>query len=113
MTDIEIVVFNDKSWVRLAEYQKLKEEFEKFKNGKVCNLCKYNTVGQDEYISVLEEQFEEAEQTIERMKICANCKWASKESTDESEGYYFRCRYGFTHREVSYNGICDNWELAE
>ena len=26
MKDVEIVVFNDKSWVRLKEYQKVKEE---------------------------------------------------------------------------------------
>jgi UDP-N-acetylglucosamine pyrophosphorylase len=31
MKDIEIVVFNDKSWVRLTEYQKVKEESEKLK----------------------------------------------------------------------------------
>ena len=35
MKDIEIVVFNDKSWVRLKEYQKLKEENEQLqKNNK-------------------------------------------------------------------------------
>lgn len=28
MKDIEIVIFNDKSWVRLIEYQKVKEENE-------------------------------------------------------------------------------------
>jgi hypothetical protein len=28
MKDVEIVVFNDKSWVRLTEYQKVKEENE-------------------------------------------------------------------------------------
>ena len=33
MKDIEIVVFNDKSWVRLTEYQKLKEENEQLKQG--------------------------------------------------------------------------------
>ena len=31
MKDIEIVVFNDKSWVRFTEYQKLKEENEQLK----------------------------------------------------------------------------------
>lgn len=31
MKDIEVVVFNDKSWVRLTEYQKVKEENEKLK----------------------------------------------------------------------------------
>lgn len=29
MKDIEIVVFQDKSWVRLTEYQKLKQQVEK------------------------------------------------------------------------------------
>lgn len=32
MKDIEIVVFNDKSWVRLTEYQKLKDRVEQLKN---------------------------------------------------------------------------------
>ena len=31
MKDVEIVVFNDKSWVRLKEYQKVKEENEQLK----------------------------------------------------------------------------------
>lgn len=43
MKDIEIVIFNDKSWVRLTEYQKLKEENERLK------------------------------QQIEKMKCCSNC----------------------------------------
>lgn len=33
MQDVEIVVFNDKSWVRLVEYQKVKEENEKLQQG--------------------------------------------------------------------------------
>jgi hypothetical protein len=44
MKDVEIVVFNDKSWVRFIEYQKLdeenkqlKEQIEKMKN---CDNCK-------------------------------------------------------------------------
>lgn len=43
MTLEEIVVFNDKSWVRLTEYQKVKEENEQLK------------------------------QQIEKMKCCGNC----------------------------------------
>lgn len=35
MKDIEIVVFNDKSWVRLAEYQELIEKM------KCCGNCKH------------------------------------------------------------------------
>ena len=44
MKDIEIVVFQDLSWVRLTEYQKIKEENEKLKliNKKMqcCKNCK-------------------------------------------------------------------------
>lgn len=44
MKDIEIVVFNDKSWVRFTEYQKVKEENEKLKQQnakmKCCHSCK-------------------------------------------------------------------------
>lgn len=64
MKDIEIVVFNDKSWVRLTEYQKVKEEneqlqqkwlesefeksklvsqIEKFKEGKQYETCPYRS----------------------------------------------------------------------
>lgn len=37
MKDIEIVIFNDKSWVRLTEYQKLDEELknEKYLNAEI------------------------------------------------------------------------------
>lgn len=42
--DIEIVVFNDKSWVRFSEYEKLEKENEKLKliNKKMqcCKNCK-------------------------------------------------------------------------
>lgn len=45
MEDVEIVVFNDKSWVRLIEYQKLDEENEQLKvqikKMKNHNNCKF------------------------------------------------------------------------
>ena len=68
MKDVEIVVFNDKAWVRLTEYQKLQEDFEQFKKGKVCDLCNYNTVGQDEYIDALEEQNKELKAQIKKLR---------------------------------------------
>lgn len=46
MKDIEIVVFNDKSWVRLSEYQKLKDRYEalgetkEYQNDEICRLQK-------------------------------------------------------------------------
>ena len=46
MTDIEIVVFNDKSWVRLTEYQQLKQQIEQMKNCQNCNKYskEFNTI---------------------------------------------------------------------
>ena len=45
MKDIEIVVFNDKSWVRFTEYQKVKEENERLKQQiakmECCGNCKF------------------------------------------------------------------------
>jgi type II secretory ATPase GspE/PulE/Tfp pilus assembly ATPase PilB-like protein len=58
MKDVEITVFNDKSWVRLIEYQKLKnryealEETKEYQNDEICRLQKQ----------------------IEKMKCCENCK---------------------------------------
>lgn len=39
MTDIEIVVFNDKSWVRFTEYQKLDEELKQEKQSLAKRIC--------------------------------------------------------------------------
>lgn len=58
MKDIEIVVFKDKAWVRLIEYQKLKDRYEaleetnEYQNDAICRLQKQ----------------------IEKMKCCENCK---------------------------------------
>ena len=50
MKDIEIVVFNDKSWVRFTEYQKVKEEnkqlkqqIKKLKEEKQYETCPYRS----------------------------------------------------------------------
>lgn len=58
MKDVEVVVFNDKSWVRLTEYQKLKDRYEaleetnEYQNDAICRLLKQ----------------------LEKMKCCENCK---------------------------------------
>ena len=59
MKDIEIVVFNDKSWVRLTEYQKVKEENEQLQQ------------------KWLESEYEKSKlvSQIEKMKCCRNCKY--------------------------------------
>ena len=58
MRDVEIVVFNDKSWVRLTEYQKLKDRYEALEETKE---------HQNDAICRLQKQ-------IEKMKCCENCK---------------------------------------
>lgn len=58
MKDVEIVVFQDKSWVRLKEYQKVKEENEQLQQ------------------KWLESEYEKSKlvSQIEKMKCCENCK---------------------------------------
>ena len=58
MKDVEIVVFNGKSWVRLKEYQKVKEE---------------NELLQQKW---LESEYEKSKlvSQIEKMKCCHSCK---------------------------------------
>lgn len=58
MKDIEIVVFKDKAWVRLTEYQKAKEE---------CEQLQQKWLESDYEKSKLVSQ-------IEKMKCCENCK---------------------------------------
>lgn len=70
MKDIEIVVFNDKSWVRLTEYQKLVEENEQLGN-------EYNSLVIDherldylynQQIDEINDVFEENEQLKAKIK---------------------------------------------
>lgn len=58
MTDIEIVVFNDKSYVRLTEYQKVKKENEQLKQEK-CEL-----------LGIIQSK----DELIEKLICCGNCK---------------------------------------
>lgn len=39
MKDIEIVVFNDKSWVRFTEYQKLDEKLKQERQSLAKRIC--------------------------------------------------------------------------
>ena len=55
MKDIEIVIFNDKSWVRLTEYQKNEEQLSK----RICEL---------------QSDLSKAKSKIEKMKNWCNCK---------------------------------------
>lgn len=61
MKDVEIVVFNDKSWVRLTEYQKLDEELKQEKQ----SLAKR--------IYELQSDLSRAKSQIEKMRCCENC----------------------------------------
>ena len=84
MKDVEIVVFQDKSWVRLTEYQKLKNRYEALEETK-----EY----QNDAICMLQKQ-------IERMKNCQNCNKFSKEFNSISS-MCFGCKNK------------SKWELAE
>jgi hypothetical protein len=50
MKDIEIVVFNDKSWVRLAEYQELIEKMQ------CCENCKHKQCGMKEIFKEVKQK---------------------------------------------------------
>ena len=84
MKDVEIVVFNDKSWVRLTEYQKLKDRYEALEETK-----EY----QNDAICMLQKQ-------IEKMKCCENCK------------HSYHDRY-HTLQCIRNCINFDKWELAE
>ena len=84
MKDIEIVVFNDKSWVRLTEYQKVKEENEQLQQ------------------KWLESEYEKSKlvSQIEKVKCCENCK------------HSYHDRY-HTLQCIRNCINFDKWELAE
>ena len=84
MKDVEIVVFQDKSWVRFAEYQKAKEE---------------NELLQQKW---LESEYEKSKlvSQIEKMKNCHNCK------------HSYHDRY-HTLQCIRNCINFDKWELAE
>lgn len=84
MKDIEVVVFNDKSWVRFTEYQKVKEE---------------NELLQQKW---LESEYEKSKlvSQIEKMKRCENCK------------HSYHDRY-HTLQCIRNCINFDKWELAE
>lgn len=84
MKDIEIVVFNDKSWVRLVEYQKLDEELKQEKQSLAKRIYKLQSdlskekSKNEKLIEELEELQRENEQLkaqIEKMKKHNNCKF--------------------------------------
>lgn len=77
MTDVEIVVFNDKSWVRFTEYQKVMEENEQLKQellvykNAICNRECAEVWGESER---LEKENQQLTLQIEKMKNWCNCK---------------------------------------
>ena len=90
MSDIEIVVFKDKAWVRLIEYQKLKDRYEALEETK-----EY----QNDAICMLQKQ-------IERMKCCGNCFHNNKPSDTE---FCWNCERQLDERPI----IKDEWEITE
>ena len=97
-----------KAWKENAELNKKLRE--KILNEK-CFVCRYNTVGQDEYIHILEEQNKDLATQIEKMKCCNNCK-------HKNLNWNFRPICTFDKSEVRNieNPVsckCDKWELEE
>lgn len=78
----------------MAEIKTEKELREKIMNEK-CSTCRYNTVGQDEYITTLEEQNKELEKQIEKMKCCCLCVHCGKDCDSSGCG-----------------NPCDRWEFG-
>lgn len=77
MKDVEIVVFNDKSWERLTEYQKIKEENEQLAK-RICEL---------------QSDLGKARETIKAMKtcpvlICHNCQQDCIANTDYNKDWF-------------------------
>lgn len=90
--DIEIVVFNDKSWVRFSEYEKLEKE-----DNELIHFLQ-------EQILKLEEENKQLKAQNLKMRGCINCKHLIEynENTDD----YFTC-------ELEKCDNLENWELAE
>lgn len=83
---VEIVIFNDKSWVRLTEYQKVKEENESLQQ------------------KWLESEYEKSKLVSqnEKLKSCYNCKHYKVGDTT--------CKKNKPHNN---RGCFKDWELAE
>jgi hypothetical protein len=129
MKDIEIVVFNDKSWVRLTEYQKVKEENEKL-NQDIIEIEKVSDYRWEEN-EKLKAQIEEMEKEkcellgiiqkkdnfIEKLKCCAKCKYGKQGNQDRNGECHFCdvevCICDVTNDTMAWDEKCDNWELAE
>lgn len=87
MNDIEIVVFNDKSWVRLSEYQKVKEENEQLRN------------------ELLQQQ-----QLVRDLKCCGNC---DRKENRGLCGYEDRCYSYIYTKQYLRPFFCDPVDLKE
>lgn len=90
MKNIEIVVFNDKSWVRLTEYQKNEEQLAK----RICEL---------------QSDLSKAKSQIQKMKCCLNCRWFLLRL--ECEIYKPYCCENDKYLQTE--KVCKKWELVE
>ena len=105
MKDIEIVVFNDKSWVRFTEYQKLDEELQKeiseTENALDMFLEENEHLKRDngllaKRICELRSDLSRAKSQIEKMVCCMNCGNQRNMCLPKSKKL-----------------CCSNWRLAE
>lgn len=110
MNDVEIVVFNDKSWVRLAEYQELKEENKQLGNEYNSLVIDHERLDylygqQIDDINDLFKKNEQLKQQTEKMKCCGNCIHRNTDEAVET------CRK--LKKYTLIKGSCECWELAE
>lgn len=90
MKNIEIAVFNDKSWVRLIEYQKNEKQLTK----RICEL---------------QSDLSRAKNQIGKMKCCQNCCWFLLRLEDEIYKPYC-CK---NDKYLQIEKVCTKWSLEE
>lgn len=140
MKDIEIVIFQDKSWVRFTEYQKVKQENEQLqKNNKhIQDLIEAERQRQEECndvhlrdIATLEKEkcellgiIQKKDELIKNLICCANCKHGTQgdydcfENCGSCHAIDCECEIKSPTKNSSgkyhdWNDKCDKWELAE
>ena len=90
MKDIEIVVFNDKSWVRFTEYQKLDEKLKQERQSLAKRICElqYDLSKEksknEELIKKLDKQYETCPYRSTDMG-CDYCDYRDRNLKEENE----------------------------
>lgn len=91
MQDVDIVVFNDKSWVRFTEYQKVKEECEQLQQ------------------KWLESEYEKSKLVSqnEKLRCCQNCDYFLLMLLENEVYQPYCCEQG---DYLLTRKVCDKWK---